>query len=300
MQEDAPVTEHLPVYAGDQALDRLVAFCRRKWVSARDERNLRSFALVADPNTYAALGRAAEGALLGAGFDVRTVIVTGDDIGADEHAVYQVLLGLDKAPRTFVAVGSGTVTDVTRFVSHRSNSDFISLPTAASVDGYTSIGAPMIIDGYKMTINLPGADCRLRRSSRAVRRAPRADRGRVRRPDRQADVRHGLADRAPAVGRAVRRRDRAARAPGGLELRRQARRAGGRRVRGGRGALPRPDRIGLLHAGFRRDAARVGVRAPRFAFLGDEATAGGPPFRLPRREGRPGRARERGVGRATA
>jgi glycerol-1-phosphate dehydrogenase [NAD(P)+] len=148
MQENAPVTEHLPVYAGDQALDRLVAFCHNH--------NLRSFALVADPNTYTAIGRAAEGALLGAGFDVRTVIVTGDDIGADEHAVYQVLLGLDKAPRTFVAVGSGTVTDVTRFVSHRSNSDFISLPTAASVDGYTSIGAPMIIDGYKMTVNCQG------------------------------------------------------------------------------------------------------------------------------------------------
>ncbi|MGE5601636.1 MAG: sn-glycerol-1-phosphate dehydrogenase [Nitrososphaerales archaeon] len=140
--------DHLPVYMGDEAIPRLIAFC--------SERGLRSLALVADPNTYSALGRAVEEGLNSHAFDVRTVIVGGDDIGADEHSAYQVLLGLDKAPRTFVAVGSGTITDVARFVSHRSNSDFISLPTAASVDGYTSIGAPMIIDGAKITVNCQG------------------------------------------------------------------------------------------------------------------------------------------------
>jgi glycerol-1-phosphate dehydrogenase [NAD(P)+] len=110
-------------------------------------------ALIADPNTYMALGRRAEGGLSSAGFDLRTVILHGDDIGADAESAYQVLLGLDKQARTFVAVGSGTVTDVARFVSHRSNADFVSLPTAASVDGYTSIAAPMIIDGAKITVN---------------------------------------------------------------------------------------------------------------------------------------------------
>lgn len=140
--------EHLPVYVGYETIPHLIAFCTK--------RGLRSIALVADPNTYPALGRAAEEALIGADLDVRTVIVRGDDIGADEHSAYQVLLGLDKAPRTFVAVGSGTITDIARFVSHRSNSDFISLPTAASVDGYTSIGAPMIVDGAKITVNCQG------------------------------------------------------------------------------------------------------------------------------------------------
>ena len=45
---------------------------------------------------------------------------------------------------------------MTRFVSHRSDTEFISLPTAASVDGYTSIGAPMIIGGAKVTVNCQG------------------------------------------------------------------------------------------------------------------------------------------------
>ena len=148
MHKDVPVPEHLPVYVGDQTLERLTAFCA--------ERGLRSLALVADPNTYAALGRRADEALTSAGFDVCTVVLHGEDIGADANSVYQVLLGLDKKTRTFVSVGSGTVTDVARFVSHRSSADFISLPTAASVDGYTSIGAPMIVEGAKITVNCQG------------------------------------------------------------------------------------------------------------------------------------------------
>ncbi len=138
----------LPVYIGSDAVNQLVAFCRTN-------KHTR-LALIADDNTYRALGERVETACRQAGLDVRTVIVKGDDIGADDAAVYQVLLGLDKSPRTFLAVGSGTLTDVTRFVSHRSNADFISIPTAPSVDGFTSIGAPMIVNGVKLTITTQG------------------------------------------------------------------------------------------------------------------------------------------------
>jgi glycerol-1-phosphate dehydrogenase [NAD(P)+] len=142
------MAQHLPVYVGSEALNRLIAFCA--------ETGRTHLALVTDENTYTALGQRAEIRLKDAGFEVAAVILRGNDIGADAASVYQVLLGLDKSPRTFIAVGSGTVTDVTRFVSHRSNTEFISLPTAASVDGYTSIGAPMIIGGAKVTVNCQG------------------------------------------------------------------------------------------------------------------------------------------------
>ncbi len=142
------MANHPLIYVGDDALGELVAFCRG--------RELTRLALVADTNTYAALGSRAEAVLRGQGWDVRTVILQGDDIIADSRYVMQVLLGLDHTPRTFVAVGSGTVTDITRFVSHRSAQPFISLPTAASVDGYTSIGAPMVIAGEKITVPCHG------------------------------------------------------------------------------------------------------------------------------------------------
>jgi glycerol-1-phosphate dehydrogenase [NAD(P)+] len=54
--------------------------------------------------------------------------------------------------RSFVAVGSGSITDITRFVSFHRRSSFIAYPTAASVDGYTSAGAPSVIRGFKKTI----------------------------------------------------------------------------------------------------------------------------------------------------
>jgi glycerol-1-phosphate dehydrogenase [NAD(P)+] len=139
---------HLPVYVGPDALPELVRFCR--------QRQLHHCVLVADANTYAALGARAESALRGQGFDVLTVLLTGDDIGADARSAFQVLLALDRVPRVFIAVGSGTITDVARVVSHRIGAEFISLPTAASVDGFTSIGAPTVIDGAKITVNAHG------------------------------------------------------------------------------------------------------------------------------------------------
>jgi glycerol-1-phosphate dehydrogenase [NAD(P)+] len=142
------VPHHLPVYTGTQAVERLVAFCA--------EQGLDCLALIADDNTCAALGQKAEAALRAAGFDVLTIVVKGEDIIADARHIFQTMLGLDHAPRTFIAVGSGTLTDITRFISHRSGREFISLPTAASVDGFTSIGAPLVIEGVKTTINCHG------------------------------------------------------------------------------------------------------------------------------------------------
>ena len=134
----------LPVYIVNDAIPDFIAFCR--------ERGLSRFMLVADTNTYPALGARAEAALRDQGWDVRTAILQGDDIVADGHYVMQTLEAGDATPRTYVAVGSGTITDISRFVSHRSAQKFISLPTAASVDGFTSIGAPIVVDGAKITL----------------------------------------------------------------------------------------------------------------------------------------------------
>jgi glycerol-1-phosphate dehydrogenase [NAD(P)+] len=142
------VVHHLPVYVGPDAVERLVAFCV--------ERDLRRLAIIADDNTYRALGDRAEATLRDAGLDVLTVLLEGEDIIADARYIFQAMLGLDHTRRTLVALGSGTLTDITRFISHRSGLEFISLPTAASVDGYTSIGAPLVIEGVKTTVNCHG------------------------------------------------------------------------------------------------------------------------------------------------
>lgn len=134
----------LPVYIGNQAVAEFISYCNRQ--------GLRDFLLVADQNTYPALGEAVDEALRAQGFDVVTVVLKGEEVLADEHYLVRVLLSYDRKERIFLAVGSGTITDITRFVSHRTGRDFISLPTAPSVDGFTSIGAPLVVGGLKQTI----------------------------------------------------------------------------------------------------------------------------------------------------
>ncbi len=52
---------------------------------------------------------------------------------------------------TPIAVGSGVITDIVRYASHAADREFISVPTAASMDGYSSSVAAMQVDGVKVT-----------------------------------------------------------------------------------------------------------------------------------------------------
>jgi glycerol-1-phosphate dehydrogenase [NAD(P)+] len=145
MTESKLQTKIDPIYVGSGAIDHLVAYCR--------EKGLNNFALIADTNTYKALGERVHHALAESGWDVAPIILEGDEVIADERYLTHVFV---RAPLdanvTFLAVGSGTLTDITRFVSHRTRRQFISLPTAPSVDGFTSVGAPLVLNGVKTTI----------------------------------------------------------------------------------------------------------------------------------------------------
>jgi glycerol-1-phosphate dehydrogenase [NAD(P)+] len=133
----------LPVYIGPDAISKLIGYCQGNHISQPT--------LVADQNTYSALGRRLEDTLKDQGVGVKTVVLRGDEVIADEQFIMQVLVHAEREDQTYLAVGSGTITDITRFVSHRTKSSFISIPTAPSVDGFTSIGAPIVVGGVKKT-----------------------------------------------------------------------------------------------------------------------------------------------------
>ena len=128
----------------DRAVEHLVEFCQAN--------GLTKLFMVADKHTYAAQGQAVESALRGAGFDLKQIVFTNEEVIADAAHVFDVLIAAGGEARTYVAVGSGTLTDITRFASHRAHSHFISVPTAPSVDGFASIGAPLIIHGVKISV----------------------------------------------------------------------------------------------------------------------------------------------------
>ncbi len=139
----------LPVTIVEDVVPRLLDYCDSNRLQSNQ---LQKFTLVADQNTYPALGEAVDKALSEHGLDINTVVLTGDEVIADEHYLIQVLLQADREDRTYLAVGSGTITDIVRFVSHRTKASFISLPTAPSVDGFSSVGAPLVVGGLKQTV----------------------------------------------------------------------------------------------------------------------------------------------------
>ncbi len=128
----------------DNVAQHLVEFCRRQQYT--------KLLLVADSNTYAAQGRMVAEALTAADFDLKQVVFADGEVVADAAHVLDVLVEADRQERIFIAVGSGTLTDITRFSSHRTKTSFIGVPTAPSVDGFASIGAPLIIHGVKITV----------------------------------------------------------------------------------------------------------------------------------------------------
>ncbi len=138
------MSEDIFVYIGHNATDSLIEYCQKN--------NLTKLMLVFDENTYAAAGQRLAQQLTAAGFNLKSVLLTGDEIIADEHYFVQVMLAAGREARTYVAVGSGSITDITRFVSFHTGASFISFPTAASVDGFTSAGAPSVIAGFKKTV----------------------------------------------------------------------------------------------------------------------------------------------------
>ncbi|MBW7474537.1 sn-glycerol-1-phosphate dehydrogenase [Paenibacillus oenotherae] len=129
------------------ALDKIAPYLQ--------EKQYHSVMLVVDSSTWQAAGERIAARLSGASVSYAICTLLPDsqgDVIADERAVVRVLLDMPRQAGAVLAVGSGTIHDIVRFVCYQTHRDFISVPTAASVDGFTSVGAPLIIDGFKQTV----------------------------------------------------------------------------------------------------------------------------------------------------
>ena len=113
------------------ALDQLAAYVPRPAL------------VVMDVNTQAAVG-----ARVARELDAEVLCLPAE-LHATEDASAQVRARLQTG---LVAVGSGTLTDIVRYAAHTADRDFVSVPTAASMDGYASSVAAMERDGVKLTL----------------------------------------------------------------------------------------------------------------------------------------------------
>jgi len=69
----------------------------------------------------------------------------------NEASIGKLLLATRPDDHALVAIGSGTISDLTRYVSARLGLPYYTVATAASMDGYTSTVAPLIVAGVKLT-----------------------------------------------------------------------------------------------------------------------------------------------------
>ncbi|WP_240941922.1 sn-glycerol-1-phosphate dehydrogenase [Paenibacillus sp. HB172176] len=118
--------------------------------------------IVADSRTYEAAGLRLEKELKAAGIRNATVLINPNSLGdvvADEASIVQLLLAIQESGAELViAAGSGTLHDISRYAAYTAGIPFLSVPTAPSVDGFTSKGAPILIRGEKITIQAIGPE----------------------------------------------------------------------------------------------------------------------------------------------
>jgi len=112
--------------------------------------------IVADANTFAAAGRDVFDGLCQAGHEcLEPFVFAEDDLSAEYghvEALQRNLAGHDAIP---IAVGSGTINDLTKAAAHRAGRSYLVVATAASMDGYSAFGASITRHGSKQTFDCP-------------------------------------------------------------------------------------------------------------------------------------------------
>lgn len=113
--------------------------------------------VVADDNTFQVAGRVVNQRLQAAGRNVVEPFVFPSKpvLYADYERVVEleaILRARDAIP---VAVGSGTLNDITKLAAQLVGRPYMAVATAASVDGYTAPGAGITRNGFKQTLACP-------------------------------------------------------------------------------------------------------------------------------------------------
>jgi glycerol-1-phosphate dehydrogenase [NAD(P)+] len=112
----------------------------------------RTAVVVADTTTWGVAGQRVDGLLRAAGVAVLPPIVLPLPLHADYEHVLSLESRLAADDATPVAVGSGTINDLTKLAAHRRGRPYMVVATAASMDGYAAFGASITRDGFKQTM----------------------------------------------------------------------------------------------------------------------------------------------------
>jgi glycerol-1-phosphate dehydrogenase [NAD(P)+] len=111
--------------------------------------------IVADGNTYRACGQDVEASFVRENRTLLKPFIFGPHVFADDKCVAELAAALSTHTAIPVAVGSGTINDLTKVAAYQTKRPYMVVGTAASMDGYAASGASITINGSKSTV-----DCR--------------------------------------------------------------------------------------------------------------------------------------------
>jgi len=111
----------------------------------------RQVLLVADERTWMAAGAEVEALLARAGFQVTSFVLTGA-VKADESTAEKVQSQVATETAWLCAVGAGTINDLTKHAATQRKRPYLTVPTAASMNGYTSALVALTVRGVKRTL----------------------------------------------------------------------------------------------------------------------------------------------------
>ncbi|MCL2306029.1 MAG: sn-glycerol-1-phosphate dehydrogenase [Planctomycetaceae bacterium] len=142
--------ETLAVFPGENLLGQTPDFFGRLF-------NERKVVIVADENTYDAAGRAVDEHFRSAKeYAVEPPFLFREaEFHADADHLEQLRSVLAQTDAVPIAVGSGTINDLTKRAAFVCGRSYMVVATAASMDGYTAFGASIEDGGFKQTMNCP-------------------------------------------------------------------------------------------------------------------------------------------------
>ena len=119
----------------------------KKLPEIMEKEGFKNITIICDENTYVAAGEEVEEVIPKGNF----IKLKSENLHANEIAVQKVYECLSVENDVLIALGAGTIHDITRYVAYNKDIPFISVPTAASVDGFVSTVAAMTWKGDKKT-----------------------------------------------------------------------------------------------------------------------------------------------------
>lgn len=130
---------------------RIEAGAIKKLPAILSRYDYKNICVVSDIHTEEVAGRTVCALLDANDYHYEKVVFPDEELIPDERILGSLLVDLPQGCDMILAVGSGTINDLCKFISFKLSIDYFILATAPSMDGFASNVAPLIVKNLKTT-----------------------------------------------------------------------------------------------------------------------------------------------------